>query len=290
MTIDVSGVAVSLPLLALCGLVVGVVAGMFGIGGGFLLTPLLPIVFRVPSAIAIGTSLCQQIGIAMVAFLKHRGYRHGEPRMDFIMLGGSLLGVDAGTRILALLAASGARRMTLVLDGGYALLLLFAAVLTLRGAFHTQAVPEPIPAQALLSRIRLPPYISLPAVGIPRASAPIIAWLGFLLGALSGLLGVGGGVALLPVLVYGFGFPIRHAAGTGILVLLATVTFGTLEHALAGHVDLRMALAILAGSSLGAQLGARLTARLSSRALRIWFAVLLLITLTTVAVHLVRQY
>lgn len=289
MTIDVGGVAVSLPALALVGLAVGVVAGMFGIGGGFLLTPLLPIAFRLPSAVAVGSALCQQIGIATVAFLKHRGYRHGEPRVDFVMLGGSLLGVDAGARVLGLLERGGARQTTVWLDAGYAVLLAFAALLSLRGLFHGLADRPRSGRLPPLARIKLPPYVELPAIGL-TVSAPVLAFLGFVLGVLSGLLGVGGGVALLPILVYGYGFPIQHAAGTGILVLLATVTLGTLEHALGGHVDLRVALAILAGSSLGAQLGARLTASLSPRALRLWFAALLIATLLAVLGHLLHAY
>jgi uncharacterized membrane protein YfcA len=116
-----------------------------------------------------------------------------------------------------------------------------------------------------------------------------MAYIGFATGMLSGLLGIGGGVALLPVLVYGYGFSIKDAAGTGILLLFATVLVGTVEHALRGNVDLRVALAILAGSSIGSQLGARTTARVSSQALRLSFAGLLLVTVGAIGVDMVRS-
>src|SRR3954468_507217 len=80
---------------------------MFGVGGGFVLTPLLHLVFKIPMPIAVGSALCQKIGTSIGSFLKHRQYQHGELRVDFTMLGGSLVGVDAGTRLLGLLAAAG---------------------------------------------------------------------------------------------------------------------------------------------------------------------------------------
>src|ERR1700760_168919 len=107
MHILVGGVVVSLPALALVGLGIGFVAGMFGVGGGFILTPLLPLAFKIPMPIAVGSALCQKIGTSIGSFLKHRQYRHGELRVDFVMVGASIFGVDAGTRLLGILAAAG---------------------------------------------------------------------------------------------------------------------------------------------------------------------------------------
>ncbi len=300
MHILVGGQLVSVPLLALVGLGIGWVAGMFGVGGGFILTPTLALVFKIPMPIAVGSALCQKIGTSIGSFLKHRQYRHGELRVDFVMLGASLFGVDAGTRLLAMLAAAGtflnARGrpvpiVTLVLEGIYAAMLLFAASMTVHAA-RKNARPSPpgsSPSVAPLLKLRVPPYIALPEVGIERVSVVVMAYIGFLTGLLSGLLGIGGGVALLPVLVYGYGFSIKDAAGTGILLLFATVVVGTLEHALRANVDLRVALAILAGSSIGSQLGARTTARVSNQALRLCFAALLLVTVGAIGIDMVRS-
>jgi uncharacterized protein len=293
---------VSVPVLALVGLGIGFVAGMFGIGGGFVLTPLLHLVFKIPMPIAVGSALCQKIGTSVGSFLKHRQLRHGEPRVDVVMLGASVFGVDAGTRLLAWLADAGtflnARGrpvsiVTLTIEVIYAAMLLFAASMTVRSATRKRAeVPTADRAQptvGALARVRLPPYIDLPAVGIERVSVVVMAYIGFATGFLSGLLGIGGGVALLPVLIYGYGFSIKDAAGTGILLLFATVVVGTFEHALRGNVDLRVAIAILAGSSIGSQLGARTTARVSNQALRISFAALLLLTVGAIGTHVVRS-
>ena len=94
------GHAVSLPALALVGLFVGWVAGMFGVGGGFLLTPLLMYVFGVPAPVAVGSALCQKCGTSIASFVKYRALGRGEPRFDLVMMGGSVIGVDAGTRLL----------------------------------------------------------------------------------------------------------------------------------------------------------------------------------------------
>ena len=295
--IVVGGQSLSLPLLAFAGLFIGFVAGMFGVGGGFILTPLLSLSFKIPMPIAVGSALCQKIGTSISSFLKHRQYQHGEVRVDFVMLGASIFGVDAGTRLLALLADLGTFTnahgrpvsiVTLTLEGIYAAMLLFAASMTVNSV--RRAGREPARATlAPLVRFGVPPYIALPEVGIPRVSVIVMAYIGFATGLLSGLLGIGGGVALLPVLIYGYGFSIKDAAGTGILLLFVTVVVATLEHALRHNVDLRVALAILAGSSIGSQLGARTTARVSNQALRISFAVLLLGTVGAIGIDMVRS-
>jgi uncharacterized membrane protein YfcA len=292
---------VSLPALTLVGLAIGFVAGMFGVGGGFILTPLLSLSFKIPMPIAVGSALCQKIGTSIGSFLKHRQYQHGELRVDFVMVGASVFGVDAGTRTLTLLASLGnftnahgrpVSIVTLTLEGIYAAMLLFAASMTLnayRKSSRQSSVDSAQSGVAPLARVNVPPYISLPSVGIPKVSVVVMAYIGFATGLLSGLLGIGGGVALLPVLIYGYGFSIKDAAGTGILLLFATVLVGTLEHALRHNVDLRVALAILAGSSIGSQLGARTTARVSNQVLRISFAVLLLGTVGAIGIDMVRS-
>jgi uncharacterized membrane protein YfcA len=297
LTIDVAGHAVFLPALALAGLGVGFVAGMFGIGGGFILTPLLTVGFGIPAPVAVGSALCQKIGTSIGSFAKYRQLRYGEPRVDWIMMGGSLIGVQAGTAALRALdrmgnlrAGSGALpAVNVAIEGLYALLLVTTAIVTLRSLLgrgiapgraagdHTTAGP--------LARLRLAPHTRLPRVGM-FISVPIMAYLGFLTGALSGLLGIGGGVALLPILVYGYGFSLRDAAGTGILVMFATVVAGTAAQAWYGQIDLRVAMGILFGSSIGAQLGARTTHRLSNRALRVAFCMLIAGAAIAIIAHL----
>ncbi|WP_437717994.1 sulfite exporter TauE/SafE family protein [Sorangium sp. So ce448] len=202
------GHPVSLVMLALLGLFIGYIAGMFGVGGGFLLTPVLIAIVGVPAPVAVGSALCQKCGTSIASFLKYRHLGRGEPRIDLVMLGGSLIGVDAGTRLLVVL------------------------------------------------------------------------------GAASGLMGIGGGVLFMPILLYGFGLSVRNAAGTGVLLLFVTVAVGTFEQALHGFVSLRLALALLVRSSVGSQLGALTTNVLPNRILRLLFAVLVAATVVMIAVDL----
>jgi uncharacterized membrane protein YfcA len=92
----------------------------------------------------------------------------------------------------------------------------------------------------------------------------------------------------MPILIYGFGMSARNAAGTGILLLLATVALGTLEQGVHGYVSLRLAMAVLVGSSIGSQLGAWTTNRLRNRVLRLLFSFLVAGAALMVAWNLVR--
>ena len=295
------GHAVSLPALAAVGLFVGYFAGMFGVGGGFLLTPVLIYVFGVPPPVAVGSALCQKCGTSISSFLKYRRLGRGEPRIDLLMLGGSLIGVDAGTRLLAYLSdlgnwhlghGHGVPAVQVVLDVLFIVLLSFTAFYTFRDAWQARLRVVPrgdrtIPG-LLVTRVRVPPFIDLPNVQLSQVSVPMLGYLGFGLGMASGLMGIGGGVLFMPILLYGIGLSVRNAAGTGVLLLFVTVAVGTVEQSLRGYVSLRLALAILIGSSVGAQLGALTTYYLPNRVLRLLFAVLVAATVLMIGWDLLR--
>jgi uncharacterized membrane protein YfcA len=287
---EVAGQIVSLPLLALLGIAVGLAAGMFGVGGGFLLTPLLAVLFDIPMPIAVGTGLCQMVGTAVAALLRHRRIGQGEIRFDLVMVAGAIVGVAAGVRSVSELEQAGDMAIgggrlpvvTVVLYSAYVVLLVGCSWLFWRqGNSRMEALDEALPGP--LSRLNFGPAIDLPKARLRGVSVWVIAYIGLGLGFLSGLLGIGGGVALMPVLIYGFGMPIRQAAGTGILVLLVSVTVGTVQHALAGHVHLGMACVLLVGSTISAQVGALLTRRLPSRTLRRIFSLLIWVTIVAIA-------
>jgi hypothetical protein len=285
--------------LAVVGLFIGYVAGMFGVGGGFLLTPILTVVFRVPIQVAVGSALCQKVGTSIASFLKYRYYRRGEPRFDWVMMGGSVIGVDAGTRLLRYLTTL--HRLPwgehpglglVIIQGVYAVLLSVTIGLTVREAVRAFRRGSPrgdVTIPGPLTRVRIPPYIDLPNVGLERVSVPVLVYVGFGLGVLSGMLGIGGGVAFMPVLLYGYGLSVRNAAGTGILLMLVTVTVGTIMQGVQGFVSLPLAMSILVGSSIGSQLGALTTHRLPNRVLRLAFAGLVSLTVVMIVWDLVRS-
>ena len=296
-----TGHSISLLPLILVGFFVGVIAGMFGTGGGFLLTPALMYLFGVPPSIAVGTALCQTCGTSIASFLKYRHLKRGEVRIDLVMMGGSLLGVHLGTELLGYLNHLGSWQsprghpisvVVCVLDLLFILLLAVTAGFifddvrrtwqrkTLRGDV---TIPGP-----LITRVRIPPYIDLPNVQLKQVSVPMLAYLGLLLGLASGLMGIGGGVLFMPVLLYGFGLSARNAAGTGVLLLLVTVSLGTFEQALKGFVNLNLALTILVGSSIGSQVGALTTHYLPNRYLRLILMLLILFVIVVISYNLVK--
>jgi len=295
--VNVAGHSTPVIPLASVGLFIGYIAGMFGVGGGFLLTPLLNIVFRIPIEIAVGSALCQKVGTSIASFLKYRYYRRGEPRFDWVMMAGSVLGVDAGTRLLGYLSTLqhlpiGKHPPTglVIIEIVYAIMLSLTTWLTVREALRARRRDEPrgdVTIPGPLAKIRIPPYIDLPNVQLTRVSVPVLVYVGFVLGMLSGLMGIGGGVAFMPVLLYGYGLSVRNAAGTGILLMLVTVVTGTIVQAMHNFVSLPLAMAILIGSSIGSQLGALTTHRLPNRVLRLLFGGLVAVTVLLILWDLV---
>src|ERR1041385_5153475 len=211
-SVDVgAGQLVSLPLLAFVGLFVGYIAGVFGVGGGILLMPVLLYGFKVPEMTAVGSSLCQQCGTSLASFLKYRGLKRGEPRIDLLMIGGSLIGVDAGSRALHYFSTLGSWQLggghpvpavRVVLDVGYVGLLTFTAWFTFREAWMARKRDTPrgdrtIPGP-LVTYVRVPPFVDLPNVQLEQVSVPMIAAVGFSLGFFSGMMGLGGGILFMP--------------------------------------------------------------------------------------------
>jgi uncharacterized membrane protein YfcA len=280
--------------LALAGLAVGTIGGMFGVGGNFLLIPILNVGFGVPIGIAVGTSLCQIIGTGVAALVRHQRLRQGEIKIDWIMLLGGLMGAQAGANLLADLARRGTTSVlghsiptaNLVIAIIYVVLLSLVAFWMIRDA-GARGADEPLGAGPL-TRVPLPPFTNLPAAD-RRVSVFIMAWLGLLLGFLSGLVGMGGGVVLMPILIYGVGVRLRMAAGTGILALVVSAVAGTWAHARLGNVDLRIAMTLLIGSTFGAAFGATLTSSMDGRRLRGLFGWLVLLTAIAVFWNLLRS-
>lgn len=291
LSIVIDGHVIWLPAVALLGLGVGLIAGMFGVGGGFLLVPLLHVVLGVPLPAAVGAALCQTIATGLGAALRYRDMGHAESRFDIMLLGGSLIGVDAGARLLELLSTGATMTvfgrellvMRVVVTVSYLFVfLIIAALLWWKPAPTSEEPQEP----GVLARLRLPPYARLPVAGVPRVSGPLVGVIGLVNGIIAGLIGIGGGIILIPIMLYGFGFNIRKTAGTGIVVVLAVAVIGTIRHASLGNVHLGLAATVMIGAALAAQVGATLTRSLSATTLRRALALVMLATLVALIAKL----
>ncbi len=268
---------------AVVGLATGVLAGMFGIGGGLLVNPVLIAVVGVPAPVAVGTGVCQIIGASTSGILSRRHTGTIDWRMALTLAGGSVMGVSVGSFVLDWI-----KRMPPFEWGGrsvksadFIVMTIFLAVMFGEAAFITwdlrrRAAGDHTP-RGLLWKVKLPPYGRFPSLNPPAVSIPLVAWIGVVAGISTGLLGIGGGLILLPALEYLAGQRTRVAAGTSLGVMWFAAIVGGAIHAWSGNVDVRLLAALLAGSTIGAQFGSRIGVRLPGPTLRRYFVLILLL-------------
>jgi len=285
MHFPLSGAEINPLLLASVGFVVGVLGGFFGVGGGFLAGPMM-FFAGVPMNYVVGTDLAHMVGKSIVAAKQHRALGHVDLKLGFIMVVGTMTGVEMGAQIVMRLQKTGMLDTTL--GTMYVLLLLSIAIFSgwesiraLRMIRGRKASPkDAVGFQAVYKRLqalRIPPLISLPASGIESISLWAIIGVGLATGLLAGMLGVGGGFIRMPALVYVLGVPTHVAVGTDLFEIVISSSYGTLTHALKGNVDIFIALVMHTGAALGAQIGARSTKFVGGPKIRLAFSVLPLI-------------
>ena len=294
----------NLPYLTLFGLLVGALGGFFGVGGGFLMVPMLNAVFGVPYNIAVGSDLGQMCGMSAAATVRHVRFGNIDFKLGILMIVGTATGVEMGAQVLELLKRVGdvfilGRRidtMTLVMSLVYAALLIFLGQAMLRESLRTMRraagqvqLGAEIPASPTVLRLRtikLWPMVSLPASGIESISLWVILAIGFLTGFLSGMLGVGGGFIRMPALVYILGCPTVVAVGTDLFEIMFSAGYGVMTHAVKGNVHLVLVLALLIGATIGAQLGASYTRKAGGPWVRFGFGCLAFVGVAMVVIKL----
>jgi uncharacterized membrane protein YfcA len=282
----------SLPYLALFGLVIGALGGFFGVGGGFLMVPMLNVVFGVPYNIAVGSDLGQMCGMSTAATVRHMRFGNIDFKLGLLMIVGTASGVEVGAQVLEVLKRVGTLSvfgreidtMTVVMSLVYAALLVFLGQAMVRESLRTMrraagqiqlGAETPSSTVAVrLRTVRIPPMVSLPASGIESVSLWVILGIGFATGFLSGMLGVGGGFIRMPALVYILGCPTVVAVGTDLFEIMFSSGYGVMTHAFKGNVQLVLVLALLVGTTVGAQLGASYTRRAGGPWVRFGFGCL----------------
>ncbi len=296
------------PWLVLFGLVVGALGGFFGVGGGFLMVPMLNVVFGIPYNIAVGSDLGQMCGMSTAATVRHMRFGNIDFKLGFLMIAGTALGVEAGATILEVLKQSGevvingrpVSLMTLIMSLVYAALLIFLGTAMIKESRRTlkrtagkadlAAAESPAsPIAVRLRTLKLWPMVSLPASGIASISLWVILIIGFLTGFLSGMLGVGGGFIRMPALVYILGCPTVVAVGTDLFEIMFSSGYGVFTHALKGNVHLVLVLALLVGTTIGAQIGASYTRKAGGPWVRFGFGCLAFVGVVMVAFKLYLQ-
>jgi uncharacterized membrane protein YfcA len=271
---------VSLDIFVLLGLGAGVgfLSGVFGVGGGFLLTPLL-ILIGVPAPVAVASSANQLVGASVSGVLAHWRRGHVDFKMGFTLLMGGLAGSVLGVWLFTLFARLG--QIELVISLCYVILLgVLGAMMGIesvrtilrrrrpggaRRRLHRHTWMHGLPLKTRFRRSQL--YIS--------ALLPI--GLGFAVGVLSAIMGIGGGFLMVPAMIYTLGMPTSMVPGTSLLQIIFVAANVTLLQAYTNHtVDAVLALLLLVGGVLGAQFGTRFGTRLRGEQLRFLMAILVL--------------
>lgn len=277
-------------LATVAGTGVGFISGLFGVGGGFLLVPTLSLGLNLPVQVIVGSAACQVLGPATASLLARR-LQPAHFRLPLCLGGGLLAGIIAGARILEAAQARGTVTINAQHVPAAELLVLgvYLMLLTSIGLFavwetcvrHGEA-PSP-----LLARLSLPPLGDFPGFSGRSVSIPVLAWFGLAVGFLSGLLGISGGLVLIPGLIYLLGMQTQDTVRAATVIVFMVAMQSTVVHGWHGNIDLALVAALLAGGTAGARVGAQIGTKLASRKLRRYFGGLLLLAAGMVAVRLV---
>ncbi len=261
------------------GVGVGFLSGLFGVGGGFLLTPLL-VFYGIPSGIAVATTLSHITASSISGAVAQWKKRAIDFKMAGVMMLGGLVGTGVGVWLFAIMRRAG--QMDLVVSLTYVPMLgiiggimLHESLKTLH-ARHSGYAPTRIypvnhvwihglPLKARFRQSRL--YISI----IP----PLV--IGFLVGMMSAIMGVGGGFVIVPAMIYLLRMPTNVVIGTSLVQIIGVAIVTTLLQATSNYaVDIVLAAILVAGGVIGAQFGARAGARLHGEQIRLLLALLVL--------------
>jgi uncharacterized membrane protein YfcA len=281
---------VSVNLLVILGLggAIGILSGLFGVGGGFLMTPLL-IFIGIPPSIAVATSANQIVGASVSGVLAHWRRGNVDLRMGTVLLIGGIIGSSIGVVLFNALRSIG--QIDLVIRLSYVILLGSIGGLMLnesirsmrrtrsaiprRGKIHQHTWLHGLPFKMRFRKSKL--YIS---VLLPLG-------VGVVIGTLTAMMGVGGGFVLVPAMIYLLGMPTSVVVGTSlfqIIFVTANVTF--LQAVNTQTVDVVLAILLLIGGVVGAQIGTRLGANLRGEQLRGLLALMVLAVSLKLAVDL----
>jgi len=276
--LPVAEMSVNWLVLVALGIGVGFLSGLFGVGGGFLMTPLL-VFTGIPSTVAVATTLSHVTASSMSGALAQWRKRAIDFAMAGVMMVGGVAGTLFGVWLFALMRRQG--QMDLIVALTYVLMLGSIGIIMLReslaalkayrtGATVSQRLVNRGWIQALPFKMRFRQsrlYISvLPPIAI-----------GFAVGVLSAIMGIGGGFIIVPAMIYLLRMPTKVVMGTSLVQIIAVSAITTVLQATNNFaVDIVLALLLVSGGVVGAQLGVRVGAKLRGEQLRLLLAILVL--------------
>lgn len=287
--LPIANLSVNGLVIVALGALTGVLSGMFGVGGGFLTTPLM-IFYGIPPTVAAASAASQVTGASVSGVFAHARRGGVDYRIGGVLVAGGIVGTGIGAVLFRLLQQWG--QIDIVINLLYVLLL--GSIGTIMARESWQAVQAQRAGVALPARKRRhhPMVASLPLrwrfyrSGLYISPlAPLL--LGIVTGILTMLLGIGGGFVLVPAMLYILGMSANVVVGTSLFQILFVTMATTMMHALTTRaIDIVLAVLLLIGSVSGAQIGAQLAERLPHERLRFVLAAIVLLIAARMALGL----
>lgn len=289
--LPIAEVSINAFLLLGIGGIVGFLSGLFGVGGGFLITPLLFFI-GIPPAIAVATGANQVVASSISGVLAQLKRKAVDFRMGWVLLAGGLVGSAIGVWVFAHLTAAGQIDLFVQLSyvlflGGIGLTMFWESA---RAIMRANKPGGPIRRAHTHSWVHgLPLKMKFRASGLYISVLPPLA-VGALVGFLAAIMGVGGGFIMVPAMIYLLGMPTKVVIGTSLFQIIFVTAFTTLMHAVTSNtVDMMLAILLILGGVVGAQFGARLSGRLKAEQLRILLSLLVISVAGKIALDLLLR-
>ncbi len=290
--LPIAGASVNIFLLLGLGGAVGFLSGLFGVGGGFLMTPLL-IMAGIPPLVAAASDSNQIVAASTSATYAHYRMGNVDFKMGALLLIGGVLGGGLGVQLIKVLRSMGNADFVIkityvVMLGVVGSYMFMESLQSLRKAsMAARKVETSKPSLYARTVQSLPFQMKFPKSGVTLSIfLPII--LGIFVGILAAIMGVGGGFIMVPVMVYMLRMPMHVVVGTSLFQILFTCVNVTVLQAVENHtVDMILAIILLLGSTVGAQFGARLSRKLKGDQLKIILASVVLLVMVQMLVGLI---
>lgn len=287
--LPIAEVSVNAFLLFGLGGIVGLLSGMFGVGGGFLITPLLFFI-GVPPVVAVATGANQVVASSISGVLVHLKRKTVDIHMGTVLMAGGMIGSASGIWLFNILSRSGQIDLTVQLS--YVLFLGIVGAMMLQESLRSMRrakAAAPVKRSQHMWVHRLPLKMKFRTSGLYISVIPPIL-VGMGVGILAAIMGVGGGFIMVPAMIYILGMPTKVVIGTSLFQIIFVTAFTTFMHALTNQsVDLMLALMLILGGVIGAQIGAQLALKLKAEQLRVLLALLVLSVALKLAYDLLVQ-
>ncbi|MEA4991868.1 hypothetical protein SDC9_31955 [bioreactor metagenome] len=295
MYLPIAGNSVNMAAILGLGGTVGLLSGIFGVGGGFFMTPLL-IMLGIPPTVAAASDSNQIIGASTSGTLAHFRLGNVDFKMGFLLLAGGVAGGCVGVRVIKLLRAMG--NADFLINITYVLMLGLVGGYMFYESLQSMRAPNAVTRTQTAKRAEspyqrglhnLPWQMDFARSGV-RLSVLMPLGLGTLVGILAAIMGVGGGFIMVPVMVYLLRMPMHVVVGTSLFQILFTCVNVTVMQSIENHtVDFILALLLLIGSSFGAQIGTRIGKKLQADQLKILLATLVLVVMGKILYDLLAR-